>query len=115
MKQRGKARWHKEVREFYRQTHTEYEFSDDEERILHAICENLDIFWRATDQLTKEGLTFVSENGMIRKHPACEISKNAWAAFLAGCRMLGIGKQQVEQPKRGPGRPPATPPAFGGF
>ena len=114
MKPSAKAKWHAETKKFFRTTHAEWDYPDDEERVLCATCENLDMFWRATEQLDSEGLTFTTETGQVKKHPATEIQKTAWAGFLAGCRLLGICSKQSEEPKRGPGRPPGPPAAFGG-
>ena len=102
---RPKTHWHKESKKFFKTLHTTWQFPDDEQSVVMATCQNLDLFWQATDQIEREGLTFAGENGLIRKHPACEVVKSAWAGFLAGCRLLGICQPEPD-PKRGVGRPP---------
>jgi phage terminase small subunit len=104
MKPKQNPKWHAETKRFFKTLHAEWTFPDDEERVVMGCCENLNTFWLASDQLEKDGLTFTTENGLIRKHPGTEIQKNAWAAFLAGCRLLGICKQSDD--KKQVGRPP---------
>ena len=106
MKLRAKAKWHPETKKFFRSTCSEWDFPDDEARVLFATCEQLNLYWTSTDELTKGGLTFTTSTGQIKKNPLADVVKNSWAGFLAGCRLLGICKQ-ADQPKAGPGRPPS--------
>ena len=100
-----KPEWHDETKQFFETLHQTWQFPPDEQRVVMATCQNLDLFWKATDTIEADGMTFTAENGMVRKHPACEIVKSSWAGFLAGCRLLGICQPEPD-PKRGVGRPP---------
>jgi P27 family predicted phage terminase small subunit len=104
MKPKCKQKWHLETRKFFKAIHAEWQFTDDEVSVIYATCEQLDLYWRACDQISDEGATFQQDNGMIRKHPAVEIVKNSWSGFLAGCRLLGVC--QAQDDKKAPGRPP---------
>lgn len=108
MKPKAKAKWHSETRKFFRAICQEWQFTDDELRVVYATAEQLDLYWRACDQIDTEGATFQQDNGLIRKHPAVEIVKNSWSGFLAGCRLLGVCQREDE--KRPVGRPPAPLP-----
>lgn len=79
-----------------------WELDGEYMELLFGTAANLDRYWRCEEILAAEGLTIVYETGQIRKHPASEISKNSWAAFLAGVRQL-----KLEDPAetRRPGRP----------
>ena len=99
---RAKTTWHKQAKQFLKDIQQEYTFADDETGIIFATCDQLSMYWKAADQLEKEGLTVVSGN-MSRKNPLCEVVKNSWAGFLAGCRLLDIGGP--EQVKNRIGRP----------
>lgn len=93
-----KKHWHKEAKRFFKDLHESYKFYGDQDALVLAVVDNLSAFWKASDLLHKEGLT-IEANGMTRKHPACEISKNSWSAFLAGCRHLGIcGNDEIKRP-----------------
>lgn len=99
----GKRQWHKEARKFFREINQEYEFSLDEMQVLNGACEQLSLYWKAAETIHSEGLIVQGPNGMMRKHPSAEIMKNSWAAFLAGCRLLGVCQPHDE--KRSVGRP----------
>ena len=90
MAPRAKREWHLQAKKFYRCAIGEYKnFSDDELSILQATVENLSLYYKAVDLLEVEGLT-VQAGNMVRKHPASEILKNAWAGFIKGCKHLDI-------------------------
>ena len=61
-------------------------------------------YYRAADDLERQGLTVRSNNGMMRKNPLVEIIKNERAGFLSACRQLGVDGSD-EAGKRPPGRP----------
>jgi len=92
---------HKNAKSFLQQALNEYPLSHDETTLLRGAVQNLSVYWQAMDQLQKEGLTITSDNGMTRKHPANEIAKNSWSAFLAGCRLLQICQPPVAKGGRG--------------
>lgn len=95
--------WHPEAKRFFKQIVAEYEFSDDEQRVVVGTAQHLSTYWQAVAKIEVEGLTIQGQNGLTRKHPASEIAKNSWAAFLAGCRLLGVCQPHEE--KRPVGRP----------
>jgi phage terminase small subunit len=103
MKNTAKKSWHKEARAFFKQLHAQYDFSDDEARVVAGTCQHLSMYWKAAETLDADGLIVTSDNGMTRKHPCTEIAKNSWAAFLAGCRLLGVC--QPHDQKNPVGRP----------
>ena len=92
--------WHIKAMEFNKQIRHEYKFSPDELSVLDGITDNLSNYWKASEQLNREGLTIGGDGQIARKHPACEISKISWGQFLAGCRLLGICRPQ--EPEKRP-------------
>ena len=100
---RSKSYWNAETKKICRALERAYAFSQEEEAVAYATLENHHLFSKAAEQLEQDGLTITNEKGTIRKHPATEVAKVAWAAFLAGCKFLGICRE-IEKPRR-PGRP----------
>ena len=97
---------HRRAAAFKRQILSEYELNPDEKEILIGACESLSQFWRASEDLATQGLTFETESGQLKANPSAGIAKNAWGAFLAGCRLLQIGapaetKNRVGRPSGG--------------
>lgn len=80
---------HKRADQFRRQVLAEYVFSDSELVFFDAVVQALSHYWTAADALQKEGLT-ITAGAMVRKNPALEVSKIAWAQFIGGCKHLGI-------------------------
>jgi hypothetical protein len=93
-------KWHEQAKAFYQHIMNEYTLSLDEQSVLQGAAAQLSLYWEATAILEMEGLTVTSDNGMARKHPACEITKNCWAGFLAGCRLLGVCQPEATRPGR---------------
>lgn len=80
---------HIKADKFRRQCLAEYDLSDSELVFFDGVVQALSNYWRAADVLNKEGLT-ITAGAMVRKHPALEVSKIAWAQFVTGCRHLGL-------------------------
>jgi hypothetical protein len=87
---------HKMADKFRRQALAEYVFNDTELTFFDAVVRALHNYWTASDILSKEGLT-VTAGTMVRKHPALEVSKIAWAQFISGCKHLGICTPSQEE------------------
>ena len=100
---RSKRHWHKDTKKLCKAIDAGYEFPADQLQVLYSTLENHHTFTKASEQLEAEELTVMGPNGMTRKNPLCEIIKNAWGQFLAGCRHLKIC-QDIE-PRRQVGRP----------
>lgn len=101
-----KSNWENTVKIYFIQLLKEYNFKQDELTIVFSTCENLNLFWQASHALEEHGLFVTTDTGQVKKHPANEISKNAWSGFLAGCRLLKIGapnelKNRVGRPDGG--------------
>lgn len=96
---------HKNAIAFKKAILAEYDLTPDEQKILDGAVDQLSVYWMASDLLASEGLTFRAGD-QIRQHPAVQIAKQSWAGFLAGCRLLQIGKPD---PGGRPGRPCGVP------
>jgi P27 family predicted phage terminase small subunit len=96
------ATWTKQAKTWFRCVVRSWVIENEDLSLLLGVGEKLNQFWLAQGILQKEGLVFLSDTGQLRKHPACEISKNAWAGYLAGLRALGL--EEVSDRKKA-GRP----------
>ena len=65
-------------------------FEKFEENILDAALQSFSIYLSACEQIKNDGLTTISKNGYLRKHPCCEIAKTNWSNFLQGLKQLKI-------------------------
>lgn len=102
MKQNSK--WTKQAKRWFKVLLQEYNFESEELFLVHSLCNQLSIYYQASEQLEKEGLFFSSENGVIKKHPGTEVCKHAFAGVIAMCKLLKIGSPPDEIKNR-PGRP----------
>jgi P27 family predicted phage terminase small subunit len=84
---------------------SEWSFNGAELEILRTALESRDRYQQARRQIDKEGLTVVSETGVVHKHPAVEVEKIARSGFLQAFKMLGL--REDELPAR-LGRPPGS-------
>ena len=100
---KAKKEWHSEAKKFLKFLNQEYNFSEDEQRVVYGTCQNLSSYWKATEKIEAEGITVLGMNGLLRKHPATEVAKVAWAGFLSGIRHLGVCAPHTD--KRPVGRP----------
>ena len=71
---------------------------------MRVACDSLEAFYRARDILAKEGQTFSTTTGQVKKHPCVDICKNERSGFLSAMRQLNLQWDESEE-KRGPGRP----------
>lgn len=94
--------FHSKAKEFHASILKCRDLEEDEYPVFAATCENLSLFYRLSDEIEKTGYSFVSANGVPHKNPLLSERKNAWAAFLAGLRILNFSEAEI--PKR-PGRP----------
>ena len=90
---------HKKAKQFHKKCTEEFQFNSEELEILSAVIDQLSMYWIASDQLSKDGLTTHQDGGIVRQHPAVAITKNCWQGFLAGCRLLQIGGKNEIQKK----------------
>jgi len=98
---KSKQSWTKEARRFFRDITKVYEIDEKHFAVFYGTIENLDRFYQASNKINKDGMTFKTESGQIRKHPACQIAKEAWSGFLMGLKALGLHEYQEKL-----GRPP---------
>lgn len=94
-----------EARRIWTQLNSELELPSDALLTLRIALECFDRGQEARKILDSEGLTTTNkQTGVARKHPCCEIEKNAIGQFLAAMRLLGFDSVAV-----GPiGRPGVT-------
>ena len=102
-----KQRWCKETRDFWKRVTKVYDFQAEAIDILYGACENLELFYLATEEVRRDGVTFKAPSGQIRVHPAAAVAKAAWAGYLSGVRAL---KLEDDLPKPKIGRPLRTMP-----
>ena len=94
-------RWHKRAKDFHRQTSDTYVLESSDTCVLDGICESLSMFWTACDEVSRDGITFLTGTGQRKLHPGVGAAKHAWQSVLAGCRLLGIGvPAQPEKPDK---------------
>ena len=103
MKLTGKKSWIKEARKFFRDITKIYEIDEKHHAVFYGTIENLNRFYLCNTIIEAEGMTFKTESGQIRKHPACQVQKDSWSAFLLGLKALGLHEYQ-ERLGRPPGR-----------
>lgn len=101
MKLTAKQKWTKEARQFFRDITKIYEIDEKHQAVFYGTIENLNRFHIANDEINEDGMTFKTESGQIRKHPACQIMKESWSGFLMGLKALGLHEYQARL-----GRPP---------
>lgn len=68
----------------------EYEVAEHALRTLQAIAEAWDRKEEARKALSKHGLTFTDDHGMIRPRPEVQIERNALATYFRGLRELNL-------------------------
>jgi len=101
---KAKNEWFQEVKNFYHRVLRKYDLAAHEVEIVRGCCDQLHRYQQCKRTLDKEGLTFQTASGQIKKHPLCEIERQSWAGFLSGVRTLSIDDAIDEtevKPKRG--------------
>ncbi|MBW1696067.1 MAG: P27 family phage terminase small subunit [Deltaproteobacteria bacterium] len=88
-----------------------YELGAHELAIFRGSCDNLNRFMQAKKLMDEEGIVVTAPTGQKKKHPAAEIERQAWLAFISGMRALAISEAYDEfaPPARRQGRPPGIP------
>lgn len=81
-----------EAKAIHIQVNSEIVLPSDALLTLRVALEQFDIAQEARQILSREGLVVTSKAGMVRKHPATEILKNATGQFLSAMRLLGLDK-----------------------
>ncbi len=107
MKAPAKKAWHPEVRKFFRLILSKYEMGAHELTIFRGTCDNLNRFMQAKKLMDEQGIVITSPTGILKKHPAAEIERQSWLAFIAGMKALAINEayDELAPPRRKPGRP----------
>ena len=101
MKLTAKQRWTKEAGKFFRDITKIYEIDEKHFAVFYGTIENLDRFYVANAEIKRDGITFKTTTGQIRKNPATQIAKDSWGSFLMGLKALGLHEYQAKL-----GRPP---------
>ncbi|QQP93546.1 phage terminase small subunit P27 family (plasmid) [Skermanella sp. TT6] len=57
---------------------------------LEMLCISYAEFREANAQIERDGMTFMSENGLIKKHPAVGIRAEAWRRVMSGLVEFGL-------------------------
>ena len=97
------ASWHREIKQYYRFLHSEFDIPQEHFNLVTGLCDQLNLCIKCRAEIEDQGITYKTTGGLIRQHPACTIWKNAWAGALQGIKILGLDKPD-EEPKR-PARP----------
>jgi phage terminase small subunit len=79
----------------------DYELSEHHERLLQLAAESWDRCQEARAQLQKDGLVIESRQG-IKPHPLISVERDSANRFAMLLKQLEL---DVDEPKRGPGRP----------
>ncbi|MFC1788857.1 P27 family phage terminase small subunit [Thermodesulfobacteriota bacterium] len=90
--------WLEAVSEFYRAALFERELALDEMEQLTTTCDRLQRFHLARLQIETEGMTFTSDTGVIKTHPLLVIEREAYTAFLKGCKQLNLKTPEEKRP-----------------
>ena len=92
-----------EAKNLWKSVHKDYQIEDASREILRVACLSLSRFLEAREKLDKEGLTFTTNSGQVKKNPLIEIEKISRQGFLSAMNSLGL---EVESDnKNRPGRP----------
>ena len=103
MKLTAKQSWTREARKFFRDITKIYQIDEKHYAVFYGTIENLDRFYISNAEVKRDGITFKTKTGQIRKNPATQIAKEAWSSFLLGLKALGLHEYQ-EKLGRPPGR-----------
>ncbi len=95
----------REAKRLWLDCHEDFCFGPDSLALLRVACFALERLLQAKKILDREGVTFKTETGQIKQHPACSVEKDARSGFVQAIRLLGISYDEAGF-RRGPGRPP---------
>ncbi len=87
---RTNQKWKPEVKRFWHDILNEFEFDDSLLTVLRTAANALQRLLDAQEIIDKEGLTFTSDSGVIKKHPAIEVEKVSRAGFLQAFKTLNL-------------------------
>ena len=82
--------WLVEMQKFLKEIKEAWELDPDGELFWKMAADSLDRYAQARLELLRDGLTFKTDAGLIRRHPACEIVKAERAGFLSAMRALDL-------------------------
>jgi P27 family predicted phage terminase small subunit len=88
---RGRAFWQTVVGAFH--------IEDDQQSLLVAACECLDVAARALRKIKREGMTFKDRFDQPRPNPAVDIHRKAVAEFRMARRELGLDVATAAEPR----------------
>jgi len=102
---RANSAWRPEVKRFWYDVLNEFEIEPSLLMIFKTAADALQRLLDARDLIDKQGLTFETETGIIRKNPATEIEKVSRIGFLQAFKSLGLDYNVDDIPKRPAHRP----------
>ena len=79
-----------ESKGIWKKLNSEWEFDTQALLILKTALEAYDRLTEARSQIDEEGITYLTDTGYRREHPAIKIEKQARDGFLAAWRMLNL-------------------------
>ena len=82
-----------EAKKIWRDLISAAKLSEESLVILKTALEAYDRLKQARETIDKDGITYKTESGYVRPHPALQIEKEACSRFLQSWRMLGIGME----------------------
>jgi hypothetical protein len=97
------SNWEPETKKSYHDFIRSHKLTDDEKHVVISTFDRLDTFNKCGKQIEKDGLTYISKQGVIHRHPLLPEQKAAWTGFIQGLKLLGFSGDDT--PKRPPGRP----------
>jgi P27 family predicted phage terminase small subunit len=89
---------------WYKIARTYTDFDEYGFLVLRVALESFDRLQEARRAIEAEGVTYVTETGYKREHPALKTEKSSRDGFIAAIRLLGLN---IDLPA-GLGRPPGT-------
>lgn len=106
---RANSTWRPEVKRFWYDVLNEFEIEPSLLTILKTSANALQRLLDAQEIINEQGLTFTTNSGNIKKHPAIEIEKVSRIGFLQSFKALGldympdIPTRPAHRPVRGTG------------
>jgi len=86
-----KKNWRPSVRKLWNECTTTFPLDHAEAKeILTVACDSLENYYRARDTIYLEGLTYKTNSGLIKRHPASAIMRQERTGFLAAMKSLNL-------------------------